>query len=200
MRSRDVLVLVTDVGIAVFLCLFVWVSVESFRSFGNYADILTALNESVYVALYLVRSRAIATSASPEDWIVALSGTFLPVLLRPAPVASPFFGDTLVIIGTILNIAATINLGKSIGIVPAIRQIKTTGLYKVIRHPMYASGILVSIGYFLVNASLTNAALTAAVVALLCVRVEREEKFLARDPMYQEYQKRTSWKLFPLVY
>jgi protein-S-isoprenylcysteine O-methyltransferase Ste14 len=200
MQPRSLLVFLTDVGMALFLGLFLWVSIESFLSLGNPVDLLTAFNESIYVVFYLVRSRAIASSVSPMDWAIALSSTFLPILSRPAPGISIILGSVLVIVGTLLNIGATTYLGKSIGIVPAERKIKTGGLYKIIRHPMYASGILILVGYFFTNSSLANALISMSTSMLLFVRTEREERFLGRNLIYQNYRKHTVWKLFPFIF
>jgi protein-S-isoprenylcysteine O-methyltransferase Ste14 len=39
-----------------------------------------------------------------------------------------------------------------------------------------------------------------AALAAQLVRIQREERLLARDPGYRAYQLRTRWRLLPFVY
>ncbi len=192
--------LIGNIIIAAFLSVFVFVSVRQFYATGDVGYILVAVNEAVYVVLYLLREHAVATSTSKFDWAIAFSATFLATLLRPANPYTILIGDTLIVIGTVVNIVSVLYLNRSIGIVPAERSIKTGGIYRYVRHPMYSSGILILFGYLLANVSLANALIVLANTALLCIRAEREELFLSRNELYRAYVANTPWQLLPFVY
>jgi protein-S-isoprenylcysteine O-methyltransferase Ste14 len=191
---------IADIVIAGFLLLFVVINAKAYLTTGNIGYALVTINMCVYVALYLVRQRAVATSASVFDWAVAFSATFLGTLLRPAHPLDLFFGDTFIVGGILLNIISVLFLNRSIALVPAERTIKSAGTYRHLRHPMYASEILTLVGYVLINLSAANVCIAALTTALLLVRIDREELFLSRNELYRAYVARTRWKLLPFVY
>ena len=189
-----------NIIIAAFLLIFVLINLKEFLATANLGYLLVVINESVYVGLYLIRERAIATSTLAFDWTIAITATFLGTLLRPAGSFSVFFGNSLITIGTVLNIASVFSLGKSISIVPAERSIKTSGVYQFVRHPMYSSGILTIFGYLLANFSLFNALIVIGNTVLLIIRLNREERFLSKNKFYREYVAKTRSKLLPFIY
>lgn len=191
---------IVNVAVAVFLLLFVFYNINAFYSTGEIGYLLVTINETVYVALYLVREQAVATSSSAYDWTVALLAIFVGTLLRPGYPLNISLGDTLIIIGTMITIVSVLYLNRSISIVPAERRIKTMGPYRVIRHPMYSGEILGLFGYLLANVSLLNILIVTGNTVLLLIRLNREELFLSRNEPYRKYTEKTSWKLLPFVY
>ena len=85
-------------------------------------------------------------------------------------------------------------------LLPANRGIVSSGLYRLVRHPIYL-GYLFTHGAFLVaNPSWWNlAALATADVALL-VRSAYEEETLRQDPVYARYATRVRWRVVPGVF
>ncbi len=189
-----------NVIVAAFLLLFVFINFKAFYTTGDISYILVSINESVYVVLFLVRERAIAVSTSGFDWAIAFSATFLGTLLRPALPLNILLGSILISIGIMVNIVSVLFLNRSISIVPARRSIKTGGLYRFVRHPMYSSEILSLFGYLLVNVSLMNTYIVIGTMVLMLARINREELFLSKNKLYREYLARTPWKLVPFVY
>lgn len=59
--------------------------------------------------------------------------------------------DLLSIVGFAIVALATIELGTSMGVSPANRGIVRSGVYKFIKHPMYAGYVVSEIGMVLVN-------------------------------------------------
>jgi protein-S-isoprenylcysteine O-methyltransferase Ste14 len=161
---------------------------------------LVAINEGVWVLLYLVRERATSTSDSKIDWAVAFSATFVGTLLRPAFPVAIGLGNVLIIAGIIGSIASVIFLNRSVAIIPAVRSIKTSGPYRLIRHPLYLTELMTLIGYLLINISLANILIAICDTALMLVRIHREELFLSQSESYQKYRERTPWKLVPFIY
>ena len=76
-----------------------------------------------------------------------------------------------------------------------------TGVYNVIRHPMYAGSPLVLLGMSLWLGSYAAAVFATLPLVLLMVRIGLEERFLRRPlPGYPEYVKRVPYRLVPGVW
>jgi protein-S-isoprenylcysteine O-methyltransferase Ste14 len=73
-----------------------------------------------------------------------------------------------------------------------------TGIYSVVRHPMYAGNPFVNVGLSLWLGSYTAALCAAIPLVLLMVRIGLEERFLRRElPGYREYAERVPYRLLP---
>jgi protein-S-isoprenylcysteine O-methyltransferase Ste14 len=76
-----------------------------------------------------------------------------------------------------------------------------TGLYNVVRHPMYAGNPFVNLGLSLWLGSYMAALCAVVPLALLMVRIGLEERFLRHElPGYPEYMKRVSYRLLPGIW
>jgi protein-S-isoprenylcysteine O-methyltransferase Ste14 len=140
----------------------------------------------------------------PEVILLAAGVNAQALLLTTPATASAFVPETLVTIlmlmGLLVQISGKLALGRSFGLVPANRGVKTRGLYRVVRHPIYAGYTLTHIGFLLGFPSLQNAALYAGVFAIEVTRLMREEAALKRDPVYGEYAARVRYRLLPGVF
>ncbi len=76
-----------------------------------------------------------------------------------------------------------------------------TGIYGVIRHPMYAGNPLVNVGLSLWLGSYAGVLFAAIPLGLLMARITLEERFLRRElPGYHEYAARVPYRLLPGVW
>jgi protein-S-isoprenylcysteine O-methyltransferase Ste14 len=76
-----------------------------------------------------------------------------------------------------------------------------TGVYGIVRHPMYLGGDLMFVGGALLLGSISGLLLGLAMVGLFVVRIFGEEKLLARDlGGYQEYLQKVRYRLVPHVW
>lgn len=192
-----------NVFLAMFYLFFAAAHVTAGRRTGEWATILPVLvQESLLAILFLSRRPTVAVSQRPLEWITGIVGTFLPFLLRPAEHVGPLvaLGFPIQVTGLLLVIVALTSLGRSIGIVPADRGLKSGGLYGVVRHPMYAAHIIAYLGYALSYPSALNIVVVAAVVVALNARAIFEERLLGHDPRYRDYLHRTHWRFLPYVY
>ncbi len=82
--------------------------------------------------------------------------------------------------------------------VPANRGVREGGLYRVVRHPLYAGEIVFITGFMLVNPSVWNVIIWALDCVLQVCRARVEERFLSADPQYRSYCQRTRYRLLPL--
>jgi protein-S-isoprenylcysteine O-methyltransferase Ste14 len=79
-------------------------------------------------------------------------------------------------------------------------QLRTGGIYSVIRHPMYAFALLFAVGYTLIFPAYYSLLINIIVIIFLVYKIRFEEKQLIQKfPQYTEYQKHTN-KLIPYLY
>jgi len=80
-------------------------------------------------------------------------------------------------------------------------RVISTGPYAVVRHPMYAGGLLYMLGTPLALGSYWGLVAFAALIPFLVWRLVDEERFLARDLAgYVKYQHRVRSRLVPFVW
>jgi protein-S-isoprenylcysteine O-methyltransferase Ste14 len=76
-----------------------------------------------------------------------------------------------------------------------------TGVYAVVRHPMYVGAILLMIGLPLWLESYAAALLSILLIATIVVRILIEERFLKRELNgYEAYTKRVRYRLVPYIW
>jgi protein-S-isoprenylcysteine O-methyltransferase Ste14 len=194
--------LAVNVLMAAFYALFAAAHWELLRQGGRWGTILPIfLQETLLVALFLSRRRSRATSARPGDWLLGVAGTFLPLLMRAhEPLgALAWIGRPVQIAGLVLALVAVAGLGRSFGIVPAHRGLRTAGPYRVVRHPLYAAYALTYVGFLLSYPRALNVLLVGVTLAVMYLRAVAEERLLADDPAYRAYRERTRWRFVPGV-
>lgn len=81
------------------------------------------------------------------------------------------------------------------------QKVIDTGLYGVVRHPMYGATILLFLMMPLVLGSWYAAIIFLIYPALIILRLKGEEKLLSKElPGYEDYQKKVKYRLFPFVW
>jgi protein-S-isoprenylcysteine O-methyltransferase Ste14 len=76
-----------------------------------------------------------------------------------------------------------------------------TGVYSVVRHPMYTGGMLLMVGMPLWLGSYAAALLALVPIGLIAVRIVFEERFLRRELTgYIAYLERVRYRLIPFVW
>ena len=77
----------------------------------------------------------------------------------------------------------------------------STGLYGIVRHPMYAATILLFLMMPLVLGSWYAAIIFLCYPVLIIIRLTGEEKLLIQElPGYEEYRKKVKYRLIPFVW
>lgn len=164
----------------------------------NPALIVFLLSELVAVAMILLQRRG--------EWAVeffpvaiALIGTSAALLVNPVGVrvAPAPLTSAVILAGAMVSLSAKVFLGRSFGMVAANRGVKDTGIYRLMRHPMYAGYVMSHCGFLLAYFSLGNVLVYAVVWTALGLRIREEEKFLNRDPAYRDYAAKVRYRLFP---
>jgi protein-S-isoprenylcysteine O-methyltransferase Ste14 len=81
------------------------------------------------------------------------------------------------------------------------QRVITTGLYAVVRHPMYVGGLFLFVGIPLSLGSWWGLLVIALMMPALIWRLLDEEKFLTKNlPGYAEYRKKVRYRLIPFVW
>ena len=81
------------------------------------------------------------------------------------------------------------------------QRVVDTGLYGVVRHPMYSATILLFLSMPVVLGSPLSFAIMLAYVPIIVKRIRNEEKVLAKElEGYEEYLRRVRWRLVPHVW
>jgi len=169
----------------------------------NIANLLTLASESLVVVLALIRKPAQQVSLRPQDWLVAFGGSFISLLLAPAPVAAlgpTWIGWTLQTLALIGQFGAKIFLFRNFGIAPALRGVAQNGPYAIVRHPMYVAYFVGLAGFLYAFPTLWNGALVAVWCGAQVLRMFAEERVLAQSPAYREYLARVRWRVLPGVF
>ncbi len=81
------------------------------------------------------------------------------------------------------------------------QTVVSTGLYGIVRHPMYAVTLVLFLSMPLVLGSALNFVVFLAYPAIIAGRLLDEERFLAAElPGYSAYMQKVKWRLIPFVW
>ena len=81
------------------------------------------------------------------------------------------------------------------------QQVVDTGLYGVVRHPMYMTTLLLFLSMPLVLGSVISFVIMLAYIPIIAKRIRNEEKVLEEGlPGYREYKKKVKRKVIPFIW
>jgi protein-S-isoprenylcysteine O-methyltransferase Ste14 len=147
-----------------------------------------------------------------EGWAVAQLA--LAVLILVAGIEGPEWAATAaslrIIAGVALGTAGfalfsagVAGLGRSLTPFPKPAEtstLRTGGVYRLVRHPIYGGSMLVALGWSLLSSPLA-VLVAACVVALFELKSRLEESMLlGRFPEYEAYLRRVQWRFVPGVH
>lgn len=153
--------------------------------------------------LFVFRRASHESLDKPRHYCFALLGTLLPLGLQLTPTHIPWlhYGAlVLEVSGILLSLIALAALGRGFGIIAANRQIKTHGLYRFIRHPLYTGEALWIGAIVLQNLSLFNVLLFSIQLGCQIRRILDEESLLSHDPVYATYTQHVQYRMIPGVF
>jgi protein-S-isoprenylcysteine O-methyltransferase Ste14 len=121
----------------------------------------------------------------------------------PVPPALSFVGDALVVIGlgiAILTVKQNNFAGANITVEES-QPVISTGLYGIVRHPMYMGAAIMFAGIPLALDSCWGLAVLVPVVIVFAVRIADEEKLLKQELTgYREYTGKVHHRLVPYLW
>ena len=192
--------LFTGIAMACLWGVFASAHVLAFLRGGDWSYLLFCAAETLAALFFIVRSAPVSVSTDAGDWLLAIGATFAPFFFAPSDLTIWPGARYLLAIGSLLQMAGLLSLNRSFGLVAAQRDIKTGGLYRVVRHPVYASYLISSSAYLLTNASPMNGAVYVLAMLMLVARLLREERFLATDVRYRMYMRQVKYRLLPFIF
>ena len=81
------------------------------------------------------------------------------------------------------------------------QQVISTGLYGIVRHPMYSATLLLFLSMPIVLGSIPAFLVFLAYPAIIIKRIRNEEEVLKKDlPGYAEYLEKVRWRLIPYIW
>ncbi len=108
--------------------------------------------------------------------------------------------NIIIFISNVLGVLTIINLGKSFGILIAVREVKTGGLYSIVRHPMYGTDILLRIGFVISHFTWMSVLLMIISISCYLYRAILEERLLSTQDEYKQYMKKVKYRLIPYIF
>ena len=118
----------------------------------------------------------------------------------PAPAAICLVGDVLVAAG--LGVVALVIIQNSYASstvqVQAGQNVVSTGLYGLVRHPMYTGNVIMMVGIPLALGSYWGLVFVVPGLIVLALRIRDEEKLLQDELTgYREYSQKVRYRLLP---
>ncbi len=190
---------VSKLGLCTMYVLFAYAHLGALNDGGfRLSLVLLVCFETIMVGLVFVRRDSIEVDLSAMAISAGLVGSFAALGFRPATDGQEMLaGQIIQIFGVLLQLGSSFSLGRSFGMVPANRGIKTAGLYRLVRHPLYFSYLITEAGYLLSNPSARNMAVLVAGTGFQVLRIRYEERLLSRDIEYQRYALSVRWHMVP---
>jgi len=169
----------------------------------DFVEIAFAAHNVVMLTIILVRKQHQALSQNIFHQGIALAAFFSGIFFIRS--SNPYsllihISQGITFVSICLGIAAFFSLGRSFGILIAIRKVKTGGLYGIIRHPMYFTDILWRVGFVIKNPCTVNFTIFVLSSACYVYRAILEEKFLSQYPEYSHYMEQVKYRFLPGIF
>lgn len=212
------------IGILVLLAL-IFVPAGTFRYWQGWAYLAAFTLPSAAYTVYLARhdpallarraQAGVAHEREPAQKIIISSlfaAALILVVLPPLDIrfgwsAMPWpvsvLGDALVVLSFyIFHLVSQVNTYAAANVrVEEGQRVISTGLYAIVRHPMYFGAIFLVVGTPLALGSWWVLLLVPLFLPLLYFRIANEEAVLVRDlPGYTDYQRQVRWRLIPYIW
>ena len=191
-----------NVALATLYALFVIRHIDAFIETHELPLLGIVALETMVVVMFVARREASVTNLSPMALGATALGTFSTLFMVPIE-RSDVPGAVTVTIQLVGLAMATVAMGslrRSFGLAPANRGVKTAGMYRYVRHPLYAAYLVTFAGYVLAYPAPRNLVVFACALAGQVLRMQLEERLLLRDQQYVDYAARTRFRIVPGLY
>lgn len=170
----------------------------------GYVEISFTIQSLVLAVIFLIRKPHRVVNKNPLHQAIAIiafcsGAAFMGQPATGSQVAKQI-SQVVIFCANLLGMATLLNLGCSFGILIAFRELKSHGLYGMVRHPMYATDILLRIGFLINHCTLFTVIAFIASTGCYVYRAILEERFLIQQPQYREYMKRVKYRFVPFVF
>jgi protein-S-isoprenylcysteine O-methyltransferase Ste14 len=206
----------------VFLGLFVLLPAGTFDFWQFYAYLAVTVVPMVFVMIYFLREdpeflvrrmRAREKEKQQKNFQILSSVTFLSAYFIPGldrrfgwsdiPLHTVLLADAIILLGYLL-VVLVFNQNRYASRIVEVEEdqkLITTGLYSVVRHPMYLGVLLMFIPVPPALGSLWGLVPAVLFPIVLVIRILNEERVLQEGlPGYEEYCRKTRYRLIPFVW
>ena len=171
-----------------------------FSRTGRPTGLLLLASEALVVVFTVFRRAPLEVDRSIRARVLTITSLLGPPLVQPA--ADAAMAPELVTVllsaaGLMVVIGGKMSLGRSFGLMPANRGIVSTGLYNIVRHPIYLGYLITHVGFLLAHPTPWNISLLITSDLALLTRAICEERTLAHAAEYRAYQQRVRWRVVP---
>ncbi|MFZ0310905.1 MAG: methyltransferase [Candidatus Sulfotelmatobacter sp.] len=182
----------------------VYLSVSHHNIHMNIPSVLFVASMLVIIGTTLFRKAPVRVTPNPWFWTLAFVATYWGFLTwrmhnGGRQVAPVLIVNIIAVLGTTIVLWGRFSLGRSIGFVPAQRDIVVHGAYRFVRHPIYTGLFLGLLADCLSHGSPRNFLIDGLCVFWFVIKSLVEETFLKNDPAYAAYLRRVRWHWFPGV-
>ena len=216
-RAYDVLMRLPVLAWSAALAIMTAVGLERYASAADPAlpraiysvNIAMRLSVIVYLgilaATVVVRIQPMAKARGAEPRISALIGTFLLTVVvlfprRELSLTAGCVSTLLILAGNALAVFVLVRLRGSFSIMAEARQLVTSGAYRYVRHPLYLTEEIATIGSVMQFLSAWTTMLLVAQIAFQLRRIANEETLLTDVfPEYAKYRQKTA-RIIPGIY
>ena len=119
------------------------------------------------------------------------------------PAFIPYIAAGVFLIGYVLwgvVLKQNTYLSRTIKVVDG-QTVVDTGLYGVVRHPMYSATVLMFLAMPLILGSLIALSVFVLYPVLIAIRIVNEEKLLSKELNgYEEYKKKVKYRIIPFIW
>lgn len=202
-RSDRIADLAGRAVIVMLFTVFVIAILMDFSRTGRTTGLLLVASEGLVVVLTVIRRSAAWIDRSWRARVLTGLSLAGPPLLRPAAdagLAPDLVTALLSAVGLSIVVVSKLSLGRSFGLMPANRGVVIGGMYRLVRHPIYAGYLVTHIGFLAAHVTWWNIVVLVVADVALMIRAIQEERTLALDPLYVDYLQRVRWRVMPGVF
>jgi protein-S-isoprenylcysteine O-methyltransferase Ste14 len=163
----------------------------------------SAIFVGLQAVFFIVRKLPIAKLPGIAPRVLAIAGSnygMLYYLLPPAEDGNMMLSALIISTGMFASVYVLIHLGRALSVLPQARTFVSSGPYRWVRHPLYLTEQVSSLGVMLQFAQPWAAIVFLAGLIMQCGRIVFEERIMSEAfPAYRTYAAATA-RLIPGVY
>lgn len=191
MKKEDILLIIEKYILPLFFISQAIKVLITFPSEGLNLSHLSSILKPIIIAFLMFtatnRQRSVNLKTTLGLLLSFGSIYFVSIEDRTFSKTSLIFLSSSLIFYIVLSFIALFNLGRSFSILPSSNNVKTSGLYSLVRHPIYASYIHIFIIFVTIHFNFLNLVLLTFFCIGLLIRATEEEKLLkSSSELYAE--------------